>query len=385
MKRIIFALALAFAGLSLPKTLSAQSQQNLWLNGGFEEGLDQYYTTHPKYWNVSGPLFGLKYSVLSTDNPHSGTHCIELYPGGGYITIFDDDWDLARKFPAKEGDVFILTYWYRGTHSKPTLRPHFRLYNSGDLYDPLSETIQTSSMVTTKGEWQMHTVKFTVSKADIPANKQSKSIDFADFLFYVPQYTGSGTAGSIFLDDVSLVRGSAKPQVVVPVPSEVQGTAFERELELSWGASADKDVSWEVLVGGQTYKTTKPDYILTELSPNTSYEVKIRAVKGENKSEYKTLNLKTKAVNKDANDDTRLPYLRTISPDGAVKKTLNLFYLDLHKSASTQFTYWVDGTAVQPSGHQLSFPTTGKHVLKVRVNEGGDKVWTLVYKVNVSE
>lgn len=385
MKKFAIALSTALVLLlGLPKTLVAQNAQtNLWFNGGFEQKEKNDENT-PLRWSINGHLTGTK--TIVTDNPHEGTNCIQLYPRGAHIGLWDEDWDWDQKYDAKDGDTFTLSYWHRGTLKTPTLKVQLRYYTTPaskkNEYSAIGDAVidVEGSEVVTSTDWKQHEVSFTIDKNKLPANVRNQNIASFDIKLYLPSNTQSGDQ-SIFLDDFSLIKGAPAPKVVAPVT--ISTTIYEREAVLSW--SNAEGTTWEVMVNNQTHQLNTPKYTLTDLTPNTNYTVKVAAIKGGSKSAYRDVSFKTDSPSKADNEETRLPYLATLRPDGTATKMIDLFYLDLYKTASTKFTYWVDDVVVQPNGHQLTFPKAGRQVLKIKIEEGSDKVWTLVYNVNVSE
>ncbi|WP_018360091.1 fibronectin type III domain-containing protein [Porphyromonas macacae] len=384
MKKIVLALALGC--LLIPKNLLAQEDKNLWYNPGFE----LFRKNHPEKldrWIIPETIVGLKPNPpIVKDNPHGGKNCIEITPGGqeGRLGMYDKDWDFDQKYEAKDGDTFILSYWHRGNLSKASLPVEIRYYNAAGGYNSLGSKTIENSVVKPGNNWQKHTVVIKVSKSDLRPEKQGEEIAFIDIKLRLPSSITFGKKpGSIFLDDFSLVKKAVEPDVNLNTPV-VKENAFQREIELSWSKEDDREVSFEVVVDGRAPITVKEShYILTGLTPKTSYKVKVRAVKGKHHSEYsRELNIKTDSFNKEDNDITRLPYLRTLNKIGTAPRTLNLFYYDLY-NASANFTYWIDGVKVTPEGYQLKFPRKGKQELKILIDEGADKVWTLTYNLDV--
>lgn len=383
MKKI--ALALALGCLLLPKSLLADGEKNLWYNPGFEE-LQDNKENMPKRWNIPLQLHSLKQNApLVKENPHEGKHCIELSPGGARVGIWDDKYDFDQKFDAKEGDIFEVSYWHRGNMIKPTMAIEVRYYGKSGGYSAIHSRTIPNSMVQTQTEWRQHTVKFKISKEDLPEAKRGEEIAFIDIKFYVPTIVALGKdPGSIFLDDLSLTKKEPKPEIILTTPT-VKGRSYQREIELAWDKGLDNEVSWEIVVnGGEAISVKEPNYTITALTPNTSYKVKVRTVKEKITSAYsEELTIKTEDLDRTETDETRLPYLRTLSPEGTTNQTIKLFYNDLYHASQAKFTYWIDGQEVAPKGYLLTAPKKGKQELKVRIEETPTQVWILTYNLDI--
>ncbi|MDO4692563.1 MAG: hypothetical protein Q4A64_06805 [Porphyromonadaceae bacterium] len=384
MKKI--ALALALSGLLSSGSLWGQADnQNLWFNPGFEE-LETGNPNIPLRWNIPVDIQPLRAGApLSNDNPHTEKNCIELIPSSKdvYLTLWDSKRDWLQKYEAKDGDTFELSYWHRGELIRPTLTVWIRYYNGKDKYSFIGEQIIPNSAVQPSGDWKQHTLRFAISKEHLKADKKGEEITSFDVMLRMHSYTGSKDPKSIFLDDFSLSKIVVKPPIQVPMPTGVQVSPYEREIELSWDKGLDKEVSWEVTLGEQTHKTAEARYILTGLEPQKEYVIKVRSVKGDAYSEYREIKVSTSLILKDEQDETRLPYLRTLSPVGTANQTINLFYSDLYHASNAKFTYWIDDQETSPKGYQLTFPKKGKQELKVRIEETPTQVWILTYNLDI--
>lgn len=380
MKKI--ALALALAGLLAPKSLWGQAdKQNLWYNPGFE--IKDEYRGEPIYdrWSFNGqPITNFNFN---TEKPHSGANSLKLFPTAkGALSIYDADWDLLQRYPAKSGDVFTLSYWHRGSLNVDALEVTIRAYSAKDKYSPILEKTIAGSKVLTQQDWAKKTVAIRIDNADRKADMQDQEIAFFEISLEMPFVFNSDKV--IYLDDFELIEGAPEPEVKLEAPAVINTAAFEREIELSWQADTDKQVTWEVVVGDQTFPVSQPNYILTGLEPRKDYTIKVCSVKGQHKSAYKEIKTSTSLILKNEDDETRLPYLRTLNSAGTASQTINLFYSDLYRAKEAKFTYWINGREVKPEGYKLTFPQKGENQeLKIRIEEAPSQIWELTYILEI--
>lgn len=360
--------------------LKAQNE-NLWHDPGFEETeTDRNGDIVSKFWQIGGAQIG-SFNTETTD-VHNGKRAIKLYTSENKdLGMYDDDWDWDRSYPCKVGDNFTLSYWHKGTMKTKGLEVTVRLYDGSNKYSFFKEVvIHNSEVMTQSDKWTQHKVEFKINPEDIPTGKTVKHFDVKLKLPYNLSETGY-----MFLDDFSLMLTPEKPKETLATPVFEEPRAYEHEIELAWTKSNDKAVSWEVVVNGKTMTTKEPKYTLTQLEDNTGYKVKVRAIKGEIKSDFseeKTFTTKTMAKSRE--DVDRLPHLRTIAPDGSVhKQSISLFYNNLYNIKNTKITYKIDGVDAQPEGNILRFPKLGIQELEINIVEDADHTWKLNYKLNV--
>lgn len=380
MKKKILALVGFVAALSA--NLDAQTTKaNLLTNPSFEQ-LSEYAETSPRY-KFLGWSYGNQLLLMEDTNAKDGARALKIYPsaGGGYLSPVNEDLDL-QTYAVGAAEAFTFSYWYRGDLKYPNLETEVRYYNSSDLYTPLQETIIPESAVTIAGASKN---VWTQKEVEIPVAKTIGGKAVTHIAVLLKVLNKSSESGVISVDLFSLTEGGLKKKVELPKPAGLRTSAYEREVELSWQKSIDPDVSWEVVYAGKTVKTQEPKFILASLEPNTQYSIKVCAVKGEDKSAYEELTVRTSSIFKDRADETRVPYLRTlVQNEGNIGKTLNLFYSNLH-NGNAKFTYWIDGQKVEPNGYTLQFPTAGEHKLKIRVEESATEVWFLNYNLEIAE
>lgn len=381
MKKLL--LTLAFVFLLVPHVLLGQTEQeNLWYNPGFEK-LGSYYD-EPIFhrWSLRGRYID-KFN-FEESNTHSGKYCLKLFPSERvFLSIFGENEVDLNRFPIKAGEKMTLSYWHRGTLDKPALEVTIRVYSNPQAGPILTKKI-SGSAVRTQTEWVEQVIPIVVLQEELPEGKRGETISSFEVLLEVPFVFNSPKV--IYVDDFSLIRGERMLKVELEAPRSLDHTAYEREIELAWDKVIDTEVSWEVEAAGKTYQTKDNQFIVQDLEPAKDYTIKVRALKGEQRSADKEIQVRTSAVSKAVDDITRLPRLRTLSKQGITKRELHLFYQDLHKGPQTQFSYWINGQKVEPQGHTLTFPQKGGHQeLKIEIRETSDRVWALTYDLEVIE
>ncbi len=189
-----------------------------------------------------------------------------------------------------------------------------------------------------------------------------------------------------------LLEMTANAQTTLPVPENSRAEAYQREIVLKWKSSPIEGIQWEVVVDDQTPLVAKQNkYIVTGLTPDTEYVIKVRAVKGGEYSDFVTVNeTKTKPLSRGVEDVRRIPYLWTLATRsnrwGTISKSENigLFYNDLAVK-DAKITYKIDGESVVPQGNYLIMEKAGKQQLTITIEETKDRVWTLMYNLKVIE
>ena len=84
-------------------------------------------------------------------------------------------------------------------------------------------------------------------------------------------------------------------------------------------------------------------------------------------------------MSENADYEGRIPYLYTIREDGACPQTLRLYYNDL-ANPDALITYKIDGVSVTPEGSVLTFPSKGRHILQIEIEEAPERKWEIEYK-----
>ncbi len=175
----------------------------------------------------------------------------------------------------------------------------------------------------------------------------------------------------------------------VPAPKNVLTEIYQREIVLKWNSSETDRVQWEVVVNdGPPLIAEENKFIVEGLEPNTNYHIKIRAVKNDEYSAYVTVDgIRTKPLERGVDDIRRIPYLRTLATQpymyGSIPQTIGLFYNELAVK-DAKITYRVDGKVLKPDGSYLTFPKKGRQKLTVVIEETTDRIWELIYNLNVT-
>ncbi len=176
----------------------------------------------------------------------------------------------------------------------------------------------------------------------------------------------------------------------LPAPEDISAENYQREIELKWKKTDVEQLQWEVLVDDKAPVITEQNsFIVTGLEPNTAYTVKLRAKQGDKYSPYVTIpNTHTKPMERSIDDIQRIPYVRTLATRqyeyGYIPRKMPIFYNELAVK-DAKITYAVDDEKVTLDGYYLNFPKTGRQKLTITIEETPDRVWELIYKVNVWE
>ena len=204
-------------------------------------------------------------------------------------------------------------------------------------------------------------------------------------LYIENDYESAEAGGYILIDDISFVQTKeGKPSVTLEAPSNVVARPQQREMELSWNAIAEKNVSYQIIMNGEKLATTKEtSYIAERLEPGKSYQFSIRSVKGsEISAPSDPVTQQTQRMNMGINEEGRIPYLYTVREVGTCPRTLRLFYHDLADPAA-KIIYRVDGTPITPVNGSITFTSKGQHILQIEITETPERKWDIEYKLNV--
>ena len=387
--RIYFMISL----LLLPLVGKAQLNKELLLNGGFEqyapaatppstgneegdeEGddeeeeedtFDRYQK--PLFWYISNQL---GYSRVK--EAHGGQFAIKLYPNGHSFYSRDKDFNLNCIKINGEGE-YQLSYWYKGKAQKPNVIAIVDWYKGNKIIR--KDRLTTEKVKSLTNGWQQ---KVITLKA--PAGVDKAGVGFE--LEYDP--SSANNDGFILFDDISFIqtKEATKEPTLTP-PTGLRAQVQQREVELSWNAVSEPGVSYEIRCNDKKIATTKAtSYIIEKLSPNTSYRFTVTTVKGEETSKpSQPLNEHTFQMTETVDDEGRIPYLYTIREEGTCSQTLRLYYNDLADPAA-RISYKIDGVNVTPKGSSITFPSKGKHILQIEIEETPERKWEIEYKLNV--
>lgn len=194
--------------------------------------------------------------------------------------------------------------------------------------------------------------------------------------------------GEVYLDDISLIKsesGSTTPEIQKPEkPQQVKAVTFQREITVSWQKSKTEGITYEVKNGEREFtKITGTSFTLEKLEPGKSYTIEVCAVKDGVKSEYVSKSAITYKLEKAADSEDRIPYLRTLEPAGSCKgRFLKLYYNDL-ANPNANISYKLDGKTVEPINNTLEFPAFDgnykRFQLEIHIDEGNGREWEILY------
>ena len=385
---IYIALLLMF----LPLAAKAQLGKELIPNGGFEEyakttppssedesdeedednkktmDFDPYQK--PLYWYFNSTL---AYSRVK--DAHQGMFAVKVYPNGGSFFSRDKDFNPYH-IMADPGGEYRLSYWYKGTAKKPNIVVTVDWYKGSKSIKKDTRAAWNDKASNFSDTWQQKTLTFKA-----PAGADRAGVG----LFFESDPESANTGGYILIDDVSFVQTKAvTPSAKLVPPSNIKAVPQQREIELSWNAVDEDGVSYQILQNEQVLATTKAtSYIVEQLEPNTSYQFRIRTVKGPDASEPSApVTRKTQQMSRGIDEEGRIPYLYTVREVGTCTRTLRLFYYDL-ANKDAQISYWVDGVAVTPADSSITFASKGEHLLRIEIAETPERKWDIEYKLIV--
>ncbi len=184
---------------------------------------------------------------------------------------------------------------------------------------------------------------------------------------------------------VAVCVAASLPAAALEAPHDLRVTAHQGELEVSWAKPQDiEGVTWEVVLNeGPGVLVSTTSYICTKLCPGTVYRIKVRALRGSEQSPYTERQVSTARMKQPEHSEDRIPYLRTLLPDGTSPgRFLDLYYNEL-ANPEAAITYRIDGRPVVPVNNRLEFPAfTGfskNFQLEIRIDEGGGREWEILY------
>lgn len=160
--------------------------------------------------------------------------------------------------------------------------------------------------------------------------------------------------------------------------------AYQNEMEISWNKVADETIKWEVVFDDQVETITSGNsYVKTKLKPGSTHHIKVRAVKGKEFSPYAERRGATERMREAENSEDRIPYLRTILPDGSCEgRFLKLYYNEL-VNPNAKVSYKLDGVTIEPKDNTLEFPEFEgfykRFRLEVYIDEGEGREWEILY------
>ena len=384
--RFYFMIAL----LLLPLMGKAQLNKELLLNGGFEEyaqsptppadndedegdeeeeedkgSFDPYQK--PLFWYISDQL---GYSRVK--DAHSGQFAIKVYPNGHSFYSRDKDFNINCINIKAEGE-YKLSYWYKGKAKKPNIIAIVDWYKGNRIVR--KDRLSAERVTRFTDDWQQKTIMLTA-----PAGVEKAGIGFE-----IEYDASANDGGYILFDDISFMQTKeAQKEPTLTAPTAVKAKVQQREIELSWDAVSEEGVSYEIRCNEQVIaKTAATSYIIEKLSPNNSYRLTVTTIKGDERSKpSQVVSEHTLQMTESVDYEGRIPYLYTIREDGVCPRTLRLYYNDL-ANPDALISYKIDGVTATPEGSVLTFPSKGKHILQIEIEESADRKWEIEYKLNV--
>lgn len=192
--------------------------------------------------------------------------------------------------------------------------------------------------------------------------------------------------GYMLFDDMSMVLKESGSDIspVPEAPDNLRMKAYQNEMEISWNKVADETIKWEVVFDDQVETITSGNsYVKTKLKPGSTHHIKVRAVKGKEFSPYAERRGATERMREAENSEDRIPYLRTILPDGSCEgRFLKLYYNEL-ANPNAKVSYKLDGVTIEPKDNTLEFPEFEgfykRFRLEVYIDEGEGREWEILY------
>ncbi|WP_314695597.1 fibronectin type III domain-containing protein [Prevotella histicola] len=321
----------------------------------------------PLFWYISDQL---GYSRVK--DAHSGEFAIKVYPNGHSFYSRDKDFNINCINIKAEGE-YKLSYWYKGKAKNPNIVAIVDWYKGNKIVR--KDRLSSEKVTRFTSEWQQKTITLTA-----PAG-----VDKAGIGFEIEYDASANDGGYILFDDISFMQTKeAQKEPTLTAPTAVKAQVKQREIELSWAAVSETGVTYEIRCNDKVIaKTEGTSYVVEKLTPNTSYRFTVTTIKGEETSKpSQVVSERTIQMSENADYEGRIPYLYTIREDGACPQTLRLYYNDL-ANPDALITYKIDGVSVTPEGSVLTFPSKGRHILQIEIEEAPERKWEIEYKLNV--
>ena len=289
-------------------------------NGGFEKWQD---TGQPTGWRI---VSSLNPERVQERRPEStGVYALKIWLNGG--SVF-----LAQPVSVKAGKQYTLSFWNKGSVGNREIVVTLFWYDNGSI----KSREKILSIRTVKDEWRR--VESTVT---IPENIHSMGMGIRTQSYQ----------GYMLFDDMSMVLKESGPDIspVPEAPDNLRMKAYQNEMEISWNKVADETIKWEVVFDDQVETITSGNsYVKTKLKPGSTHHIKVRAVKGKEFSPYAERRGATERMREAENSEDRIPYLRTILPDGSCEgRFLKLYYNEL-ANPNAKVSYKLDGVTIEP-------------------------------------
>lgn len=298
-KLIILSVLIGLVGL-----YRTNAQKNLILNHGFESRTGEAQADD--WITIYEPVSS--YSKIK----HTGDKSIRLTAASAYqrgtINQWGSfDWNTYKRTTqeVEPGAEYKLTYWVLDNANNGRVIHRIKWLKDKDNQYSIIKSVKdelTSSRnaSTDNSEW----VKMEFAGV-APEGAQTFTISFESH----PQDGNYG--GSVYIDDISFVK--VEP---LPAPESLDVVAHQVSAMLSWTA-VEKAESYIITYGDKTFETNSTNYILENLTPNTKYEISVKA------KADKALEIKKEFTTKDylkADENKRIPFVYGISENGEITK-----------------------------------------------------------------
>ncbi len=349
MKKLLtlFMLLMSFAA-------NAQEEpENLIYNGGFEKTRTHLGQIKFEGWSFHRDL------VLEKVQGYKGKNSAKIHTNQAYFNA--SKYGKYNIIKVEGNAKYSLKFWFKGETGDERIEPVITWYENKHKLGE-GEHLEAATPTT---DWSEKSYSFTSPEA---ANRAG--------LAFIVHDDGQ----SIIIDEVSMIKTGQS--ISVGKPTGVAMQAFQRELEIYWH-KGKPETKWEVVMDGISTIVETNRYVATKLEPSTNHKIKIRAVVGDDKSEFTDEQvISTQAFTKGKDDSFRVPHLRTLTQDGTPPQVINLFYNDLYNT-NAEIKYFIDGQEIQVEDDKLHFPKKGKQVLKTIITEAEGYQWEIEYKLNV--
>lgn len=339
-------------------SLCITAQENIIPNGGFE----RYNGKTPIGWS-----FGWLLGFERDRDAHSGRYSVNVWANGDdFYTISNGELHIAD---VKAHSEYLLSYWHKGNLPQKDIIISVLWYKDNQRLK--TDVLREEQVLTSPDKWQKKEISII---SPMGANRVGLS-------FRLNEHPGY----NVNIDDVSMVFVKKIEEVKIPIPTGLTVKTHQREIELSWDKEVDADLKWEVQVNDETpQKTYKNSFVVENLTMNTPYNLKVRAVKNGHYSDFTPVRKAfTQGMKYAENDLERVPHLRTLGTDGECQQELKLYYYDL-ATPNARIQYFSDGIELKPiSKSTLLLPKKGKQQLKVIIEESTEKTWEIDYNIEV--
>ena len=337
--------------------LSAQSSGNdkVFPNRGFEE----WKNGTPTGWRIGSSLFPEQ--VKESRPGGTGTYALKVY-------LNTDNIFLNKPVPVKAKKKYAFSFWYKGSINNNRMTVTLLWYDNGKV----ASRKDVITAITSKDKWK----KAEVDVA-IPENIHSMGMKLG---------IRSGlNESNLVLDDFAMeLKGDSDPTSALEAPQNLKMKAYQGEMEVSWSKVTDNQVKWEVTFDDKVETTISENtFIKTKLTPGSRHTIRVRAVKGNVFSQYVQQTGTTERLKESESSEDRVPYLRTINPDGTFEgRFLKLYYNEL-ANPNAKISYKLNGIAIEPKNNTLEFPDFEgfykQFQLEIYIDEGEGREWEILY------